>query len=97
MNGSGWVYDIIASMTIDLYKDVTKVGSIYIEFPIKFLSFLNISNKSSNEYGIWSIIAHFHPVKTNACRTASAENFFVSIITGINLENGIIMVKDAPK
>ena len=27
LNGSGWVYDLIAGVTIDLHKDVIKSGS----------------------------------------------------------------------
>ena len=44
--GYGWVYDLVANMTFDLYEDVSKGGSSHIGFLVKYFSFSNIQKKN---------------------------------------------------
>ena len=71
LNGSVCVSDTSVCVTIDLHKDVTKVGSSYIELPVKYFSIIKIQNKTDNDCGIWCTTAHLHPVKTIACKLKS--------------------------
>ena len=97
LNGSGRVYDLSVGLSIDLNKDMTKGGSTYVALPIKYLSVLNIENKSDDLCGNWYITAHRHPTKVNLCRTNSYRKYFNTLLTnGLNLDKGL-MVKDSPK
>ena len=60
INGSGWVYNRIASVTTDLYKDMTKIGRRYVEVPVKTLSISMISNESDSIHGHCYITQHFY-------------------------------------
>ena len=91
LNWSVWVYDSVASMTIDPFKGMRKHGISYIELPIQFLSIWNIQNKIDNGCGFWWIPAHLHPVKTNIWRTIGFEKSFdKTITTSMNVESGIM-------
>ena len=45
LNGSSWVNDRFAQMSIEFYKIVTEHGSIYVQLSIKDLIILNIRTK----------------------------------------------------
>ena len=45
MSGSGWVYNRIGNISIDLYKDATKGGSIYEGLSKKVFQFLASETK----------------------------------------------------
>ena len=69
LNGSGWVLDLIASMTTDLHKDVRKWSKSYFKLLIRNLS---ISNREEKDIicEICCIIARFHQIKTNSDGTS---------------------------
>ena len=46
LNGPGWVYERIASMSIDLCEDETKSGNNYVELLIKSHQFHSIKTKT---------------------------------------------------
>ena len=94
LNGSGWVYDRIGSMSIGLDKHVTKGGNSYVELPINYLSVPNIENEKDNVCGVWCIKAHINPTKVNPCRTKRFEDFFNPILTTVIILNNVIIVKD---
>ena len=39
LNGLGWVYERMASMTVDLHKDMARAGSSYNAVPLKSSQF----------------------------------------------------------
>ena len=91
LQGSGWAYDRIFSKTIDLYKNVTNSGSSYNELSKKYLSILNIQNKTDIKCWNFSITAHIHPVTTNACGIKGHENFFDTIVSTVIARKWIIV------
>ena len=74
MNGSGWDYDRIAILSIDLYKIVKTAGSSYVKPSSIYMSNLNIQNGGKdNKCGCSCITALLYLAKIKPCKTKSYE------------------------
>ena len=59
MKESGWIFDIIISMKISLYKTGELKGSTYFKIPLRSKAILNIENIDKNCF-LWTILAYLH-------------------------------------
>ena len=66
INGSGWVYDWVARMSINLRKDEKKGEGSFIEILAKCSSNINCQSKNDREWKFLCISEHVHSVKVNA-------------------------------
>ena len=63
INGSSWVNDGNASTSIDLYEDVTKSRSNYVQVLKAYSTIFNIENRNDKNCGLWCITTNSHSVK----------------------------------
>ena len=76
-DGSGWLFDFISSLGINIVTFNPLAGSSYIETP-EFLfrkkAIINIKNEDKKCF-LWSVLAHIHPQRNNPDRVSHYKPF----------------------
>ena len=79
--GSGWNFNYISEISLNLHLIKSSVGGTYKELPFKSNVILNIQNENDDYCIIWSLLAYLHPVGTteHAYRTNKYRQYFNEI------------------
>ena len=97
LEGSGFVFQEIEEVILEIYKVIDIQASSYIELPPKYKNSQSIINiKNNDQYCFsWCILAYLYPVEDNKNITSSYSNHFDKF----NLEelDFPMKVKDIPK
>ena len=75
MRESGWIFQIVNSMTISYYNTGNMDGSSYVKIPLRSSAILIIKNDDKYCF-IWSILAKPHPCQNNSNIVSSYRNYF---------------------
>ena len=82
-DGSGWLFDFISSLGINIVTFNPLAGSSYIETP-EFLfrkkAIINIKNEDKKCF-LWSVLAHIHPQRNNPDRVSHYKPFANEMVT----------------
>jgi len=81
LQGSGFIFNEISSITLNLGLYKTPIGGTYIKLPVKSNVILNIQNFNDDKCILWSLLAYLHPIKTtnHPCRVSSYKPFINEI------------------
>ena len=97
LEGSGFVFQEIEEVTLEIYKVNDIQASSWVELPEKYKknkSIVNIKNEDQFCF-LWCILAHLYPVEVNKNRTSNYEMYIKELnIQGLEFP---MKVKDIPK